>query len=99
MSDFENDPHIMRDRGRETSNALVRVRTTLTTATTNLHALRHNVESWRDPNVSWDSANGETWTEWLDRAYINYYDEDIAEMIDALETVVEALSWWKRTGR
>lgn len=59
-----------RDRGRETSSALVEVRTVLSRAETALDNLKRH-----------------------------YYDEDRDEMIDALTAVVEALSWWKRTGR
>lgn len=89
-----------RDRGRETSNSLTEVRTVLARAKTALHTLKtHGAESWRDPNVTWDRDKHETWSEFIDRAYINYYDEDRDEMIDALTAAVEALSWWERTGR
>lgn len=86
----------MRDRSKETSNALVEVRTVLSRAQTALDTVRRCSESYRDPeDVGYQPAEGETWEEFLERAYIYYEDEDKAEMIAALEQVTELLSPWQ----
>ncbi|GAA0627468.1 hypothetical protein HPO96_37080 [Kribbella sandramycini] len=80
----------MRDRGRETSDALVAVRTVLSRAETALQEIdRPNYTRDEQGNPVFDS-NG---------FRILSQDEDYDEMRAALEHVVESLEWWRRTGR
>lgn len=80
----------MRDRGRETSDALVAVRTVLSRAETALREIEWGNNA-RDAN---DRPVRDSSGEW-----IGYHDEDYDEMRAALEHVVESLDWWRRTGR
>lgn len=79
----------MRDRGRETSNALVAVRTVLSRAETALQEIERGEHYDAGGWIVRDS----------DGAWIEWHDEDYDEMRAALEHVVESLEWWRRTGR
>lgn len=82
----------MRDRGRETSNALVAVRTVLSRAETALEEIERGEHA---PAVGSDGMTTRT----VDGTWIEFHDEDYDEMRAALEHVVESLEWWRRTGR
>jgi hypothetical protein len=85
----------VKDRSKETSNALTEVRTVLSRAETALYDVRRSHEGKRNPDVpDYKHASGEDYSEWHDRAYIIYEDEDKAQMVAALERVVELLKPW-----
>lgn len=91
VSEYNWDTHrFMRDRGRETSNALVEVRTVLSRAETALYELDRGAYATHENGRAVMDSNG---------GYILVADEDYDEMRAALEHVVEALEWWRRTGR
>ena len=80
----------MRDRGRETSDALVEVRTVLSRAETALQEIeRGDFARGEDGRIVRDT----------DGLPLRVHDEDYDEMRAALEHVVESLEWWRRTGR
>jgi hypothetical protein len=83
-------PHPMRNRGRETSDALVSVRTVLSRAETALIEIERGEYACDDGGYPIRDESGE---------WITYPDEDYDEMRAALERVVESLEWWRRTGR
>lgn len=83
-------------RGRDTSNELVEVRTVLSRAKHAAGVLRDRSEETRP--TQWDAEK----KEWYD--YIPSYeywppDPDRAEMLEAMDQVVELLDRWRRTGR
>lgn len=80
----------MRPRGRETSNALVAVRTVLSRAETALEEIERGEYACDAGGYPLQGESGE---------WIKYQDEDYDEMRAALEHVVESLVWWRRTGR
>lgn len=80
----------MRDRGRETSNALVAVRTVLSRAETALQEIERGEYACDEGGYLIRDESGE---------WIIAHDEDYDEMRAALEHVVESLEWWRRTGR
>lgn len=83
------------DRGRETGEALMTVRTVLTGAETALERLGPD-----GTRLEWPPRAGQDdWMDYSRRKAAKFEDPDAPAMRAALQTVIALLSPWRRTGR